>query len=116
MPHLQRRRRNMPLARRLLVSIVRCPRNTPGAAVVAHLVDRNVVDYRLVVGVVDDRRVDVVDRSVVSEMVAFPAAAGIAVARIAAAVVDPAVEAHVRPPVPGVKQIHAAAPTPIPWS
>ena len=113
-PHLHHGRRNMPLARRQLVSIARRRRDASGAAVVAHLVDGDVVDYRLVVRVVDNRRVDIVDRRVVPELVAFPATAFKALAHIAAAVIDSAVEPHVRTPIPGVKQKHAATPTPIP--
>jgi hypothetical protein len=106
----------MPLARRQLVLMVRCRRNTPCAAVVAHLVDGNVVDYRLVVGVVDDRGVDIVDRGVVPEVVVFPATTFKTFAHIAAAVMDSAVEPDVRTPIAGVKQKRAAAPTPIPRS
>src|SRR5258708_35133563 len=67
-PHLHHGRRNIPLARRQLVSIARRRRDASGAAVVAHLVDGDVVDYRLVVLVVDNRRVDIVDRRVGPEL------------------------------------------------
>jgi hypothetical protein len=96
--------------------MVRCRRDTPRATVVAHLVDSDIVDYRLVVCVVDDRGVDIVDCGVVPEVVAFPATPFKTVARIPAAVMDSAVEPDVRTPIAGVKQKRSAAPTPIPGS
>ena len=79
--------------------------------------DRDVVDYRLVVGVMDHRHVgdvgDVGDRAIVGEGVSRPASAGKANARVAVPIRDTAVEAHMRAPVAGMEDIHAADKPPV---
>src|SRR5215469_12293365 len=88
-------------------------------AVVAHAVVNVVVDHRgvvhhgLVVRVMHDRRVDVRDRLVIRERVAYPAAAGVAGTVVAVAIIHAAVEADVRAPVAGMERIDAADESPV---
>src|SRR6202035_5262039 len=88
-------------------------RDATAATVEADPIDGDVVDHRAVVHVGDVGRVDVGDRAVVVELVAAPAAALIALAAIAEAVVDAAVEADVRAPVAAAPHIDAALPAPV---
>jgi putative CocE/NonD family hydrolase len=94
-------------------------RSDAARTVVAHavdrgVVDRGVVDHRVVdVGVVDHGGVHAHHGRVVGEYPAPPLAADEADAAVAEAVVHAAVEADVRAPVAGMKQVHAADEAPV---
>ena len=85
----------------------------PVAAVVAHTVDRDVIDHGRVVGVMNVGHVDVVHRTVVTELSAIPAPAVVAGTAIAVAVIDAAVVADTTPPVAGTEDEKAVTPAPI---
>jgi hypothetical protein len=86
------------------------------SAVIAHSVDRYIVDDCSVdVHIPDDGSVYAAHSSVVVEVVTAPIAAFISVAVVAEAVVDAAVEADVRSPVSGMPQITTITPTPPAW-
>src|SRR6516162_2676343 len=91
----------------------RCGRDAAGAAVVAHTSDVDVVDDRLVVGVMHHGDVDVGDRLVIGKGVSDPAAAGETHSAVSEAVIDAAVEADVRAPVAGVEHVHTADESPV---
>jgi hypothetical protein len=85
-----------------------------GTAVVADPVDLDIADDRSVhINVADDMDVDVGDSAVVGEVSAAPFAADEAYAKVAKAVVNPAVEADTRSPVAGMPDVHAAAKPPV---
>ncbi len=84
------------------------------SAVVADAALVHVLDHHVVlIDVGHARDVDVGDRAVVVEAVALPVAAHIAHAGVAEAVVDAAIEAHVRPPVAGGPDVHAIGEAPV---
>ena len=106
-------RRNVP-------SPARQSRPRPGtrvdpavAAVVADPILCDVVDHGCVVNVVNVDDVHVVDGTVVEEMSVVPAPALVAFAEISEAVINPAIETYVRPPVAFMEKKSVAAPTPI---
>jgi hypothetical protein len=84
------------------------------AAVIAYLVDRDVVNDGLVVNVGDVRHVaDVIHRAVVKEGPVLPTSAFIAGTGVAESIVDAAVETDMRAPVPLIPGERVAAPTPV---
>ena len=83
------------------------------AAVVAHLGHHGIASRRLAVGVVNDARVEVVYRPVVSECIPRPAPSRESDAGIAEAVVDTAIVADVRTPIPGMEHIHRSGEAPV---
>jgi hypothetical protein len=84
------------------------------AAVIAYVVDRDVVDDGLGVNVGDVRHVpDIIHRAVVEEGSVLPTSAFIAGTRVAESIVDAAVETDSRAPVPLVPGEPVVAPTPI---
>jgi hypothetical protein len=87
--------------------------NSTGAAVIADMVHRGVVDYGLVVNVVNVGDVHVIHRAVVVEGSVIPISTLVADTTIAEAVVDATVESHVRTPVAAIPGVGVAAPTPI---
>src|SRR5580692_8685797 len=91
----------------------RASSNSTGAAVIADTVDRGVVDYGLVVNIVNVCDVDVVHGAVVVEGSVIPISTLVADTTIAEAVVDATVEADVRTPIAAIPSIGVAAPTPI---
>jgi hypothetical protein len=84
------------------------------AAVIAYVVDRDVVDDGLVINVADARHVgDVRHRAVIEEGSMIPISAFIADTTVAESIVDAAVKPDMRTPVPGIPEERPAAPTPI---
>jgi hypothetical protein len=77
------------------------------------MVRPGVVDYGLVVNIVNVRDVHVIHRAVVVENSVIPISASIADTTIAEAVVDATVEADMRTPVAIIPGVGVAAPTPI---
>src|SRR5579872_5275584 len=81
------------------------------AAVIAHV--GLVVNHDpLVIDVANVHDIDIRDRAVVEEVIAFPSSTGIAVAEISEAVVNATIEADLRSPETFVEQEHAAVPSP----
>src|SRR6185437_14117859 len=87
--------------------------DSAGTAVVADSRHIDIVDDRLVVGVMDDIHVDVRDTASVGKHSACPASAEVTDAGIPEAVVHPAVESDVRAPIPGVPDVCAADAAPV---
>lgn len=84
------------------------------AAVIADIVDHGSIDHRIVyVSVVNDGRVHIGDGSVVMENAASPFAADKADSGVTEAIVNSAIEPHVRSPVTGVPYICATHKSPI---
>ena len=80
--------------------LFRCGRasvNPAVPAVIADMVERGVVDYGLVVDVVNIRDVNVIHRAVVVEAAVIPISALIADATISKAVIDATVKADIWP-------------------
>ena len=88
-------------------------REVAGAAVVAHLIDGDVVDDRGVVRVVHHRDVDIGHRAVVGKRVAGPDSAGEAATDITETVVHAAVEADMWTPVTGMEGVHTSHESPV---
>src|ERR1700733_13253667 len=88
--------------------------NPTGTTVVADMSCGDVGHSR-VVCVVNDGGVYVIHVSVVGEVATFPAATFVSNTAVAEAVVDAAVEAHLRAPIPLVEKECAAPPAPITW-
>src|SRR5208283_4825123 len=86
--------------------------NSTLAAVVTDMVHCGVVDYGLVVNIVNVRDVHVVHRAVVVEGPVIPISAFIADTTIAEAVVDATVEADMRTPVAFIPREGTPAPAP----
>ena len=89
----------MSLTRRRL--FLRCwtPVDPAIAAVVADM-GLVVIDYGRVVHVVNDSFIDIVHRAVVEKAVVVPTPAFVALSKITEAIIDPAVEANHRTPIP----------------
>jgi hypothetical protein len=105
-----------PLVQRGLLLRGRTGFDTAVSAVIAHSVDRYIVDDCSVdVHIPDDGGVYVAHSCVVVETIAAPVAAFISTAVIAEAVVHAAVEADVRSPVSGMPRVAATTPAPITW-
>ncbi len=86
------------------------------SAVIAHSVDRYIVDDCSVdVHISDDGGVYVAYSCVVVETITAPVAAFISTAVIAEAVVHTPVEADVRSPVSGMPRVAATTPAPVTW-
>src|SRR5262249_2717681 len=83
------------------------------SAVVADVVDGGVVDHRLTVDVTDVGIADVIDGTVVIELVVAPVATFIAMSEVAEAVDDTAVETDLRAPVAGVPDIGVIGEAPV---
>lgn len=75
---------------------------TAGPSVIAHAVNRGVVDYPGVIDVVNVRHVNVVDAAVVIESAIAPVTSGITHTGIAESIIHPSIEAHRWTPVAGV--------------
>ena len=94
-----------------------CLRRTGGdstsTAVIADMVYRRVVDYGLVINIVNIRDVYVIHRAVVIEGSVIPIPSLITGTAIAVAVVDAAVEADLRTPVAAIPGVGVASPAPI---
>src|SRR5579859_35880 len=89
-------------------------RDATGAAVVADIVDRGAVDDRIVdVGVVNHGGVHIGDGGVVVEGAATPFASNKSYAAITEAIINSAVEAHMRSPISSVPEVRASTPAPI---
>ena len=69
-----------------------------------------------VVGIVNDRHIDVVHRAIVSEAATFPASPEIANSHVTKAIIYAAIESDVRPPITSMPVIAAVPPTPVAWS
>ena len=104
--------RSVPLAHRLGLRERGPEVDAAASAVVAHAVVV-VHDHRAVVDVVDVDFVDAVDGAVIEEVVTVPVTAFIAMAAIAEAIVDAAIEADVRAPVSTMEQVPAAEEAPV---
>jgi hypothetical protein len=87
--------------------------NAVGSTVKAGVIDGGVVNDGFVVDVGYMNVADVVHRGVVHEVAVIPIATLVADAPIAITVVNPAIEANVRTPVAGVKDVSAATPSPV---
>src|ERR1700678_4224573 len=105
----------MPLARKSFLLRCRPCGRAAIPAVEAGAIDRVVHGHRLVIDVGDPDIGDVVDGAVVEERAMIPMAAVIAIAGIAKAIVDAAIEAHFASPVSGVEGVATADPAPIGW-
>ena len=87
--------------------------NSAVAAIEAHAV-AGVAHYGAVdIGGVNDGGVYIKDRGVIGEAITVPASAVEAVAKVAVAVVDAAIEAYLRRPVTGVPGIASVVPSPV---
>src|ERR1700674_3213731 len=113
MPRLCGRCRSMTLVCRGRFCCGRAGISSTSATVIADMVHCGVVDYGLVVNIVNVRDVHVVHRAVVVESSVIPISTLIADTTIAEAVVDATVEADMRTPVAAIPSIGVAAPTPI---
>jgi len=89
--------------------------HTAGSTVEAGPAAQAVVGDPAVIEGVDVQAADVVVGTVVIECPASPVAAVITMAPISKAIAHAAIEADMRPPVAGVKQIGPAVPAPIAW-
>ena len=76
-----------------------------GAAVIANVVHRSVVDHRRVVNVVNVGDVHVVHRTVVIQSSIIPVCALVAGTAVAVAIIDAAVEADLWAPVAGMPEV-----------
>src|SRR5579863_1390244 len=101
------------LACRALFCCGRAGVDSTGAAVIADVVDRGVVDDGLVVDVGDVGIADVIHRAVIVEGSMVPISALIADATISVSIVNATVEADLRAPVAAIPGESAATPTPI---
>jgi hypothetical protein len=94
-------------------------RSRPGidparSAIIADTVDSRIsYDRTIDIGVVDDRSVDIGHRRIISETTAFPTPADISRTEISASIIDTAVKADVRPPIPRMPGIDPIAISPI---
>lgn len=114
--HLRTHGSHAPLVHRRLLLRGRTGFDTAVSAVIAHSVDRYIVDDGSVdVHIPDDGGVYVAHSCVVVETIAPPVAAFISTAVIAEAVVHAAVEADVWSPVSGVPRVAATTPAPVTW-
>src|SRR5208282_1004657 len=109
---LSRYRRDMSITRRSLLITCRTRADSTVAAVVTD-VALVVVPHRGVVNVVNVADVYVAHGTVIEKVSAVPTAAFKACTEIAEAVIDSAVEAHVRTPVAVIEDKSVAAPAPI---
>ena len=87
--------------------------NATGAAVVAHPTHIDVVDDRLVVGIMNNRDVDSGNCSVVDEFATDPSSAEVAVAVVSEPVMHAPIESDVWPPVSGMPQVNTAHEAPV---
>ncbi len=111
---LRTHRPHTPLVHCRLLLRSRAGIDTAVSAVIAHAVDRYIVDDCSVdVHIPDDGCVYVAYGGVVVEAVAAPVAAFIAAAVIAEAIIHAAVEADVRSPVSGMPRVPATTPAPV---
>jgi hypothetical protein len=110
--HLRRSCLNVMIVLRRHFSLRRTRVDSPSPAVKAH-VTRVIYHYGPVICVVNDVHVHVAVSAVVSKYAVVPIAALVANAHVPEAIVNAAVEADVRSPVPRMPQIHAVTPTPI---
>ena len=109
---LHRRGSNVPLSQRSFLRSSRPRADSSLAAVIADAVHGDVV-HGGVVGIVDVGDVYAIDSAVVIEIPAVPIPAIVAVTVIAKAVANAAVEADLRPPVTGIPDVGAFAPSPV---
>jgi hypothetical protein len=109
---LHSRRSGTLLTKRRLLCGGRTGVDTTSPTVVAN-VARGPVDYRFRVDVVNSCDIDIVYRPVVVEGSIIPVATLIAIATVAEAVVDAAVETYLRSPVAIVEHVRAVIPAPV---
>src|ERR1700733_2789820 len=84
-------------------------------AIVANVVDRNIVDDRGAVDVVNVRDIHVVHCTVVIKMSVVPTSSFITSAEVTESVNDPSIETHMRTPVSLIKNKASIDPSPIGW-
>jgi hypothetical protein len=97
-----------------LFSRTRPRRDTTRASIIADPVNGCIVYDRAVnIGIVNDRRVYIDNRRIISEMTTYPISAGKARTVIPASIIDTAIEADMRPPITGIPAIGPANITPI---
>src|SRR5437867_1906356 len=87
--------------------------HTAGTAVVADAGHRGIVDDGGVVRIGNVRHIDVVHCTVVPKGSAIPIPALIAEPGIPESVIDPAIEAAMTAPIPGMPEIQAISPGPV---
>src|SRR5579863_807777 len=116
MPGLHLGRWKMPLTCSHLFFTRRTCRDPTVAAVVADSIHNGFMHHGCVVNIMNIHHVHVGDGAVIEEVSAVPSPAFEADAKVAESVGDPAVEPHVRTPVPFMENKRASAPTPIGWS
>src|SRR5208337_1162224 len=112
---LSRYRRDMSLTRRSLVFGPWTRADSTIAAVVTD-VAHVVVDHCGVINVVNFIHVYVVHGAIVEKVSVIPTPAFVTLTEIAEAVINSAIEAHVRAPIAVIENKSVAAPTPIGWS
>src|SRR5450755_637169 len=110
---LRGRRRDVRFVRSRPLLGTRSGRYAAGAAVVADLIDRDVVDDGFVVGVVDVCCAHVVGGGVIGIVASFPTSAHKANAHVSEPVVDATVVAYMRAPIAGMETVDAGAECPI---
>ena len=97
-----------------LLSAGRSGLNSAWAIKADAIVDISVADHGTVnVGVVNDGRIDVPNRCIILEVIAFPSAAGEARSVIAVAIVDTSVKSNVGTPITAVPTVVAVRKTPV---
>ena len=114
--HLRTDGSHAPLVQRCLLLRGGPDIDTAVSAVIAHAVDRYIVDDCSVdVHISDDGGVYVAHSCVVVETITAPVAAFISTAVIAEAVVHTPVETDMRSPVSGMPRVAATTPAPVTW-
>src|ERR1035441_9154441 len=109
---LRGRRRDVRFVRSRPLLGPRSGRYAAGAAVVADLIDRDVVDDGLVVGIVNIRCAHVVDGGVIGIVASFPTSTHKANAHVSEPVVDATVVSDMRAPIAGMEAVDASAECP----
>jgi hypothetical protein len=113
MLHLRRRGGDVLLSGDLEFLGPRPRHGSPGAAVIADIVDRVVHNDRLGVDVRDIHVNDIVDGAIIKEVAVIPVSAFIASAGVAKSIDYAAVEPDTRSPIPCVKPVNAVVPAPV---
>src|SRR5271169_2997913 len=110
-------RRRSGLVRRACGGLFRGSRprgHAASPAVETDPIDGRVIDYRLVVNIVNVGDIHMADRAIVIKLLALPVPAGVTTAGVAETVVDAAVEPDRCTPVTFVPSVPPVAPTPVP--
>src|SRR5579862_722212 len=84
--------------------------NAAAPTVIADVVFPHI--HVFVIHIANIHDIDVGDAAVVEEVTAFPSASHKTLTKIAKAIINTAVEAHLRPPPAGVKKVSTVLPTP----